>query len=152
MQIRLAQADDVSRLLPLVRQYWEFEQIAGFDAVRIEPVLLRLLAEPRLGRIWVGQSQERLAGYLIAVCMLSVEHQGLMAEVDELFVAAQARSCGLGSQLLAAAEQALAAAGCVRIQLQLGVSNVHARAFYKRRGYTRRAGYELLDKALPGRP
>jgi hypothetical protein len=30
----------------------------------------------------------------------------------------------------------------------LGVANAAARAFYERRGYAQRAGYELLDKAL----
>jgi hypothetical protein len=37
----------------------------------------------------------------------------------------------------------------VRLQLQLGAANALARAFYQRQGYAPRAGYELLDKALP---
>jgi len=80
--------------------------------------------------------------------MLSLEHQGLMAEIDELFVIAAERGRGIGGALLAAAEGALAAEGCVRLQLQLGVSNGPARAFYEQRGYRQRAGYELLDKDL----
>jgi GNAT superfamily N-acetyltransferase len=98
--------------------------------------------------IWVAQSGERLTGYLIAVHVLSLEHPGVMAQIDELFVVGQERSRGIGGQLLAAAEKALRARGCVRLQLQLGVSNFPARAFYERRGYRRRAGYELLDKPL----
>src|SRR6266404_5264523 len=112
-------------------------------------VLPRLLAEPRLGAVWVAESDGRLVGYLIAVLVLSVEHQGLMAEIDEFFVLPEARSCGVGRQLLAAAETALAARGCARLQLQLGVANLAGRGFYQHRGYAARAGYELLDKPLP---
>ena len=38
------------------------------------------LHERALGEIWVAAGPEELCGYLIAVCVLSVEHQGLMAE------------------------------------------------------------------------
>jgi GNAT superfamily N-acetyltransferase len=55
----------------------------------------------------------------------------------------------VGTQLLAAAEAALAARGCVRLQLQLGLGNAAARDFYQHRGYRAREGYRLLDKGLP---
>ena len=90
-------------------------------------------------------------GYLVAVFMLSLEHGGLMAEIDEVFVSQEMRSAGLGTQLLEAAERDLAARGLLRLQLQLGVDNEGARRFYERHGFRRRAGYELLDKPLPGR-
>ena len=92
-----------------------------------------------------------LLALVIAVLVLSVEHQGLMAEIDELFVMPEARSRGVGGRLLAAAEGALAARGCVRLQLQLALANVGGRAFYEHRGYATRAGYELLHKALAAR-
>ncbi len=148
VNIRLAATGDIPALLALVRRYWDFEGIEGFTALRIELVLQRLLADPRLGMVWVAESDGQLQGYLIAVLVLSVEHQGVMAEIDELFVMPEARSRGVGGRLLAVAERALAAKGCVRLQLQLGLANAHGRAFYEHRGYAARAGYELLDKPL----
>ena len=146
--VRCAALHDIPPLLALVRRYWEFEGLAAFAALRIELVLKRLLAEPQRGAIWVAESEAHLVGYLIAVFVLSVEHQGLMAEIDEFFVLPEARSRGIGGELLAAAEAGLAASGCVRLQLQLGVANQRAREFYQRRGYSARAGYQLLDKPL----
>ena len=148
MEIRAALPADVPALLALVRRYWEFEGIERFDALRVELTLQRLLATPALGAAWVASAGGTLAGYLIAVHVLSIEHQGLMAEIDEFFVLPQVRAQGVGAQLLAAAEQALTARGCVRLQLQLGVGNAVARSFYERRGYTSRSGYALLDKPL----
>ena len=148
MEVRAAIPADVPQLLALVRRYWDFEGIAGFDALRVEVTLQRLLAEPQLGGIWVAAAAHTLEGYLIVVHVLSVEHQGLMAEIDEFFVLPERRARGVGAALLEAAEAALARRGCVRLQLQLGLENAAARGFYRRHGYARRAGYELLDKPL----
>lgn len=152
MQIRAATSGDVPQLLALVRRYWEFEEIAGFAALRVELTLQQLLGEPRLGAAWVAEDQGSLSGYLIAVMVLSVEHQGIMAEIDEFFVLPEARTRGVGARLLAAAEAALASRGCVRLQLQLGKGNEAARTFYEHRGYRAREGYRLLDKALQAAP
>jgi len=148
VNVRAAIPGDIPQLLTLVRRYWEFEEITPFSALRVELVLKRLLAEPRLGTAWVAESPAGLVGYLLAVTVLSVEHGGIMAEIDELFVLPEARSHGLGARLLETAEAALEARGCVRLQLQLGTGNATARAFYERRGYRGRDGYRLLDKAL----
>jgi len=149
MGIRPARAGDIPQLLALIRRYWDFEGIAGFSALRIELVLKELLAAPAArGAIWVADEQEALVAYLIVVLMMSIEHQGLMAEIDELFVLPEARSRGTASQLLAAAEADLARRNCVRLQLQLRSGNARARSFYERLGFAARAGYELLDKPL----
>lgn len=148
MQVRLAEPADVPRLLGLVREYWDFEDIAGFDAARSGTLLTRLCVEPALGRAWLAESAGRLRGYLIAVRVLSLEHQDVIAEIDEFFVLPGARAHGVGAALLDAAQAALAADGCPRLQLQLGVGNSAARAFYERRGFSARDAYELLDKAL----
>ena len=149
MEIRRARVEDIPRLLALIRRYWDFEGIEGFAALRIELVLKGLLEEPLLrGSIWVAETQNTLAGYLIVVLVLSVEHQGLMGEIDEFFVLPGSRAHGTGTRLLAAAEGELAQRGCVRLQLQLAIGNRRARAFYERLGFGARPGYELLDKAL----
>jgi GNAT superfamily N-acetyltransferase len=148
MHVRTATPRDIPQLLELVRRYWEFEHLEGFLAVRVERSLSQLLTEPRLGTAWVVEGEAGLVGYLLAVLVLSIEHGGIMAEIDEFFVLPEVRSHGLGTRLLETAEAALAARGCVRLQLQLAVGNAAGRAFYERRGYRGRDGYRLLDKAL----
>jgi GNAT superfamily N-acetyltransferase len=149
VEIRSACLTDIPRLLTLIRRYWDFEGIPGFAALRIELVLKRLLAGPEApGAIWVAESQGTLVGYLIVVLLMSIEHQGLMGEIDEFFVVPEARLRGTGAQMLAAAEAELTQRGCVRLQLQLGTGNARARAFYEGRGYAPRPGYALLDKPL----
>ncbi|HEV2227314.1 MAG TPA: GNAT family N-acetyltransferase [Steroidobacteraceae bacterium] len=150
--VRPAARGDIPQLLALVRRYWDYEHIAGFEALRVELLLQQLIGEPRLGAAWVADAGGRLSGYLVAVSVLSLEHGGLMAEIDELFVLPEERARGIGGRLLAAAEGALAARGCVRLQLQLSLGNAAARGFYQHRGYAARDGYRLLDKALQSAP
>jgi ribosomal protein S18 acetylase RimI-like enzyme len=148
MLIRLATRSDIAELALLVERYWEFESIQGFDRPRLEAALIALLAAPAHGAIWVAQAHGRLCAYLIAVYMLSLEHGGLMGEIDELYVCPEMQSQGVGSLLVTAAQADMAARGLVRLQLQLGVDNLRGRAFYERHGFRRRAGYELFDKPL----
>jgi GNAT superfamily N-acetyltransferase len=140
---------DIEALVPLVRSYWDFEHIPGFDATRVAAALGRQIADPRMAGGWIARVAGRPVGYLLAVYVFSLEHLGLTAEVDEFYVVPEQRGGGVGAALLQAAEAAFVEAGCTNVSLQVGRGNDEARAFYARRGYTPRDGYELLDKALP---
>jgi ribosomal protein S18 acetylase RimI-like enzyme len=148
MQVRRATPADVSDVASLVQSYWAFEAIPDFDRARTEVLLHRLFAEPSQGACWVAENQGRLCGYLLAVFMLSLEHGGLMAEIDEIFVAQEQRFLGYGAALLARAERDMADAGLIRLQLQVAVDNGVAKGFYRGHGFRHRAGYEIHDKPL----
>jgi ribosomal protein S18 acetylase RimI-like enzyme len=147
-KVRPATAADVPALVTLVENYWRFEAIEGFDAMRVAGLLERVIADPALGRTWLASVDGEPAGYLLAVYVFSLEHQGLTAEIDELFVAPHFRGHGLGKMLLAAGEETFRAAGCTNVSLQIGRDNAAARAFYRGNGYEDRAGFELVDKSL----
>ena len=147
-KIRRAELSDVADIATLVARYWEFEQIAGFERARIEKHLSALMSLPERGACWVAQRTAMMARYLIAVYVFSLEHGGMMAEIDEFFVRPEFRGDGTGSALLVEMEREMRSAGLVRVQLQLGATNDRARGFYERHGYRRRSGYELFDKPL----
>jgi ribosomal protein S18 acetylase RimI-like enzyme len=147
-EIKAVTEAELPLLLDLVRQYWAFEDIPGFDAVRLSPQLSMLCSREHLGRAWIATVAGQPAGYLIGVYVFSLEHAGLTAEIDEFFVLAQHRGRRVGSALLRVAESEFAAAGCSNVSLQLSRNNDPARNFYRRHGYAERAGYELLDKML----
>jgi GNAT superfamily N-acetyltransferase len=144
--IRRATSADIATLLPLVQAYWHFEAIEGFDPDRVGAELERLLADDRLGAAWLAFADGVAAEYLLAVQVFSLEHLGLTAEIDELFVHTERRA--IGRRLLQAAEVEFTARGCTNVSLQLGRGNDAGRAFYRQEGYAPRAGFELLGKAL----
>jgi GNAT superfamily N-acetyltransferase len=150
IHIRLAVPADSPALVPLVERYWRFEAIEGFDAARVASLLEQVLEDSVLGRAWIATVDGIPAGYLLAVFVFSLEFQGITAEIDELFVVERHRSAGLGGKLLDAAEAHFRGAGCTHVALQIGRDNEAARAFYQRRGFAARHGFELVSKPLAG--
>ena len=143
-----ATAEDIDALLPMVEQYWRFENIEGFDPGRMRALLTRVLEDASLGRAWIARVYGEPAGYLLAVYVFSLEFQGLTAEIDEFYVIPEHRSLGIGAAMLAAAEAQFRLEECTNVSLQLGRSNEAARKFYRRHGFDDRDGYELVSKVL----
>jgi GNAT superfamily N-acetyltransferase len=146
--IRVADASDLSALTSLIERYWEFERIQGFDAARITALLTDLFRSPDRGQIWIAQEGARPVGYLLAVYLFSLEHGGLMAEIDEFFVVLEKRSLTIGAALLETATAALTQRGITHLQLQLGSNNSRGQHFYEHHGFEALPGYGLLHKSL----
>lgn len=148
--IRQATIEDIPLLLPLVRDYWRFERVSGFESKRVAAQLARLLSEPSLGRGWIAFVDDVTVGYLLAVYVFSLEHLGITAEIDEFFVTPSNRGRSIGHELLIIAESEFRRIGCTNVSLQLSHGNNPAREFYNRHGYKERSRFELLDKMLQG--
>jgi len=95
----------------------------------------------------VAEEGGRLVGYLLAVYLFSLEHGGMMAEIDEFFVLSEKRSSRVGTALLGAATRAMTQEGITHMQLQLGSQNLNGKRFYERHGF-RLSLRETLSKAL----
>lgn len=89
-----------------------------------------------------------LVGYLLVVYVFSLEHKGMTAEIDELYVSESCRGAGMGRQLLAFAERTALDHECTVAALRLGRSNEAGNKFYERAGYTPRSEFWLLEKRL----
>jgi len=146
--IRVASFADAPRVANMVEQYWSLEDMSGFDLQTITRQLEHVIGSPGIGSVIVAADDERLFGYLITVYVFSLEHLGITAEIDELFVEPGNRSRGVGSALLAVAEQAARSAGCTNLSLQIADRNRRAREFYLRQGFAPRRGYALLEKNI----
>jgi len=147
-EVRLAISTDTLQIARLVEHYWSFEQIEGFDTHVVQTLLNTLVSQPQLGAVWLATIGGGPAGYAIVTFMFSLEHRGMMAEIDEFFVLPAARSHGVGARLMTACEEYLRARAFDRLQLQINRDNRPARSFYQRHGFNDRAAYQLLDKSL----
>jgi len=146
--IRLARDSDIENLASLIALYWEFENISGFDRARITTLLADFLTRSQLGHCWVAEEGDDLIGYLLAVYLFSLEHGGMMAEIDEFFVVPEKRLLKIGTVLLGAAMAAMGQRGIRHIQLQLGTQNSHGQRFYEHHGFGPLSEYTLLYKSL----
>lgn len=147
VELKLADTEDLQRLLPLVQAYHRFEDISSSAAER-ESALRRLLSDRELGGVWLIFSNSRLAGY-IALCRgFSIEFNGFDAFIDEFYLDAQFRGLGIGGQVLDVIKQKAREMDIGAIHLEVARDNLRARRLYAAAGFEPRDKYLLMSVQL----
>jgi ribosomal-protein-alanine N-acetyltransferase len=88
------------------------------------------------------EARREATGHAIVGFIVAEVDRGRIGHIITIDVVAAARRFGVGSALLAAAEDRLRAVRCPNVRLETAVDNLGALAFYKSRGY-------FLEKTVP---
>ena len=147
LELRLATANDLERVEPLVADYHRFENIDSLEVDR-KAALGRLLAEPALGGLWKIEVDGELAGYIVLCRGFSIEFNGFDAFIDEFFLLPGFRGQGIGRRVL---EQIADEAGRLDINalhLEVARDNEAAQRLYRASGFKARDKYLLMSREL----
>jgi GNAT superfamily N-acetyltransferase len=134
LKIRPATQSDSARILPLIEAYYAFDSI-DFDARVIRPALSRLLRDRSLGRSWVVDAGDSLAGYAILTYNYDLEFGGIEGIITEFFIAPNYRREGLGARMIATLREFCRSTHIGTIELQVSRGNRRARSFYQALGF-----------------
>ena len=146
-KLRLACANNMAELLPLVRAYHEFENVVQTDADRAA-TLRPLLADQSLGRIWLIDVQNQPVGY-IALCFgYGIEFKGKDAFIDEFFIKETWRGQGIGGVALSTICKEAARLGVKGLHLEVARDNQHAKALYAAHGFNSREQFHMMSQLL----
>lgn len=146
LPIRPAEARDLETLRRLMSGF-HAESGHALDPERAGAALGELLADRRLGRLWIVRSGEETARY-VAVCFgFSLEYEGRDAFVDDLYRRPAFRGSGLGTRVLEAVEAECRSLGVRALHLEVARDNRVAQRLYRRRGF-RDNDRQLLTKRL----
>ncbi|MER6580403.1 GNAT family N-acetyltransferase [Nonomuraea sp. NPDC001023] len=145
--IRAAVPDDLPALHDLAVAFYAED---GFTtpAQTLKANLARLIAEPGV-RVAVSESAGRLVAFGITTTTFGLE-QGLYAELEDLFVAPEARRRGEAEQLIEDSRRWAAARGCTALEVVIapnGADVSHLFAYYGKRGF-RDEGRRILSHPL----
>ena len=132
--IRNAEAADVERMMPLVREFYVYEKLE-LDAVRYRDLALGLIANEALGRLLVIESENELIGYAVIGFGFSFEFGGRDALLDEFYLLEAHRGQGIGTQVISATEELCRAKGIRAVHLEADYVNARVHEFYKRLGF-----------------
>jgi len=139
---------DLPELLPLVRAYCDFYQVAPSDRALLE-LSRALLADPQREGLQLLARDD--AGRAVGFATLYWTWQTLVAArvgvMNDLFVAAEARGAGVADALIAACLERCREHGAARLVWQTASDNGRAQAVYERLGATREDRW--LDYELP---
>ncbi len=146
--IRLAKANDVERMMPLVREFYLYERLQLNEA-RYRELALQLIETDALGRLMVIELDGELIGYAVVGFGFSLEFGGRDALLDELYLLEAFRGSGIGSTVLQSVEELCRAKGILAIHLEADYVNARVHEFYKRVGY-RDHERHLMTKWISG--
>ena len=125
---------DLPTILPLMREFYSFEQLP-YDESRATKLLTQLLNDSNCGRLVVIEHESHIAGYLVVGFGFSIEFGGKDALLDELFILPNFRGLGLGSEAIAFAISLCKQAGVEALHLEADHFNERAHDLYLRLGF-----------------
>jgi GNAT superfamily N-acetyltransferase len=140
--------DDLVDLLPLMRAYCDFYEVAPTDAALLA-MSRALIADPEgEGLQLLGRADEGRAALGFATIFWTWEttRAGRIGIMNDLFVAPRARGAGLAEALIAACRERCRGRGAVALTWQTAPDNHRAQAVYDRVGGRRS---QWLDYDLP---
>ncbi len=143
---RLVTIADLTVLLELVQVFHENESLP-FNETIDRDVLRHFLTDASLGQAWFIQQEDEVIGYIILTLGFSLEYRGRDAFVDEFYLQPQYRGQGIGTQMLAFAEEACRVLGVQALHLEVDFENLKAQRLYGRVGYQRKDRF-LMTKDL----
>lgn len=136
-EVTTNQRADAVRLLQA-----QFEEHAiALSSDQLQSAVASLIEMPERGALLLARDGEDWVGLAALAYTWTLEHGGLVAWLDELYVVPARRGEGLGAALLARAVELCIGAGCRAIELEVDSGHRRAENFY------RRAGFEPLARS-----
>lgn len=136
IQFTRATPPALPQLLALMQKYYAHDHLP-FDRDRAEGAVNLLLADPRLGEVWLLDLPEQAGpiGYLVLAHGFSLECAGTEAFVDELFILAEHRGQGFGTRALQHAVERCQTNGVKLLRLEVTAHSQDAAKLYKKFGF-----------------
>lgn len=114
-----------------------FAQEADFtpDAAKQQRALETILADPKLGHIYIARENGRVVGMVSTLYTISTAEGGKAAWLEDMVVLPEWRGRGIGAALLEHAVLRAREEGCLRLTLLSDEDNAQAHAVYAAEGF-----------------
>jgi ribosomal protein S18 acetylase RimI-like enzyme len=122
---------DVGTLVELMGAFYA-ESDHVLDHASAEASFKRLLADARLGAVWLARASDEASGYIVLALRHSMEFGGGTGVIDDLFVRPPFRRRGVGTHLMAALLQACAELRLLAVEVEVGPDNAAAKMLYRK--------------------
>jgi GNAT superfamily N-acetyltransferase len=146
LTIERATETDLTALLPLMRAYCDFYEVAPSDDALLS-LARALIADPeREGVQLLARSEGRAVGFATIFWSWATTSAERIGVMNDLFVAPEARGTGLAAALIEACRAECASRGARKLTWQTAPDNAAAMKVYDRVGATRE---QWVDYWLP---
>ncbi len=145
--MRPASRDDIPLLVGLMD---EFYAEAGYelDRERAANAFTAMLADARLGYVWIIQGEHRDVGHVVLTLKFAMEYGDIVSCLDDLYVQPGWRNKGLSTAALLEVRSFCETAGIRAITVEVSHNNSPAQKVYRRVGFAEPRDRQLLTLAL----
>jgi GNAT superfamily N-acetyltransferase len=148
IEFRFANHQDIEWLLVAMREFYAIDDYS-FDEKMARRALEIFIADDRLGRLWLIESEGKAIGYVALTFSYSFEFHGRDAFVDELFIDASHRGQGIGKTAMRFIDEKCRELGVNALHLEVERENIAAQKLYRRFGFADHDRY-LMTKRISG--
>jgi diamine N-acetyltransferase len=141
-----AKTTDLDAMIPFVREFYQHFRYPYVEEQK-RKVLKSLIADSSLGRALLINQNGKQIGYVLLTFSFSLEFNGPIAFIDELFIEPSGRQQGVGLRVLKQIEALCSGFGIQAVRLESEARNDRATALYARSGYHDH-GRHLMTKQL----
>src|SRR5258706_383363 len=130
-----AAAKDLAQMVELLGQLFAQEAEFNPDAAKQEAALKIILADPKLGRLYVAKDGSRVVAMASMLFTVSTAEGGKAALFEDLVVRPDHRKQGIGAKLLEHVIAQARAEGVLRMTLLTDMQNENAQLLYRKLGF-----------------
>ena len=105
------------------------------SAEQLSRILQNVVADGACGFLLLARDGSRIIGIAYVATILSAEHCGPVAWLEELYVTPSYRSRGIGTALMSAVLERARKTGIVAIDLEIDSEHARAESLYRRSGF-----------------
>jgi GNAT superfamily N-acetyltransferase len=145
--VRQAISQDTPTLVNLMAEFYA-ESDYELDRSIAEKAFAAILADERLGYIWMIDEDGKDVGYVVLTLRFGMEYGGSIACLDDLFVVPPSRNRGLSMAALFQIRDFCKSIGVRAITVEVDRNNGSAQTIYRRLGLAELPNRQLLALAL----
>ena len=135
LRFEAAGVKDLPQLVELLRHLFEQEAEFTPDAAKQETALKMILADPRLGKLFVARDGRQVVAMASLLYTVSTAEGGRAALFEDLVVRPDYRKQGIGARLLEHVIAQARAEGLLRLTLLTDMQNESAQVLYRKLGF-----------------
>jgi len=135
LRFEAAGVKDLPQLVELLGHLFEQEAEFAPDAAKQETALKMILADPRLGKLFVARDGRQVVAMASLLYTVSTAEGGKAALFEDLVVRPDYRKQGIGARLLEHVIAQARAEGLLRLTLLTDMQNESAQVLYRKLGF-----------------
>lgn len=145
--MRPANVNDIPILVELMTNFYA-EAGYELEKARAAGAFADILANERLGYVWIIQDGSDDAGHLVVTFRYAMEYGGILACLDDLYVRPASRNKGLGVAAVTGLKEFCVLKGIKAMTVEVGHDNRPAQTVYRRAGFVCSENRQLLALEL----